>query len=112
MTAEKKPNGQRSADLMRDAATTQTAELLQRLNSTPNGLTEEEAAERLEVFGPNEVAQEKAHGWLYRLWVAVRNPLVILLAVIATVTFATAGGTSDYVGGGIMVAMRRPNSRR
>ena len=105
MTAEQKTNGQRNADLMRDAATCQTAELFQRLNTSPNGLSEEEAAERLEIFGPNEVAAEKSHGWLHRLWVAVRNPLVILLAVIASVTFATAGGTSDYVGGGIMVTM-------
>ncbi len=105
MPAEKNFNGQRPAELMRDAATCQIPELLQRLNTSPNGLSEEEAAERLEIFGPNEVAQEKKHGWLHRLWVAVRNPLVILLAVIATVTFATAGGTSDYVGGGIMVLM-------
>ncbi len=105
MTGEKKTNGQRAAELMHDAATCQTAELLQRLNSSTNGLSEEEAAERLEIFGPNEVGQEKQHGWFYRLWVAIRNPLVILLAVIATITFATAGGTSDYVGGSIMVAM-------
>ena len=105
MTAEKKPNGQKAAELMHDAATCQIAELLQRLNTTPNGLSEEEAAERLEIFGPNEVGQEKQHGWLYRLWVAIRNPLVILLAVIAIISFATAGGPSDYVGGGVMVAM-------
>ena len=106
MTAEKKTNGQRAtADLLRDAAMSPIAEVLQRLNTSPDGLSEEEVAERLEIFGPNEVAQEKKHGWLHRLWVAVRNPLVILLAVIATVTFVTAGGTSDYVGGGIMVAM-------
>jgi Mg2+-importing ATPase len=105
MTAEIKPNGQKSAELMRDAATCQTAELLQRLNTTPNGLSEDEATERLEIFGPNEVGQEKQHGSLYRLWVAVRNPLVILLAVIATVSFATAQQTSDYVGGGVIVAM-------
>ncbi|HUE36717.1 MAG TPA: cation-transporting P-type ATPase, partial [Candidatus Acidoferrum sp.] len=105
MPAENKSNGQRGAEFMRDAATCQTVELLQRLNTSPNGLSEEEAAERLEIFGPNEVAQEKRHGWLDRLWVAVRNPLVILLAVIATISFATAGGTSDYVGGGLMVAM-------
>ncbi|HEY1789746.1 MAG TPA: magnesium-translocating P-type ATPase [Verrucomicrobiae bacterium] len=105
MTAEKKMTGQRAADLLNDAASFQIADVLQRLNTSAEGLSEEEAAERLEVFGPNEVAQEKKHGWLHRLWVAVRNPLVILLAVIATVTFVTAGGTSDYVGGGIMVAM-------
>ena len=105
MTAEKKPNGQRAAELIHDAATCQVAELLQRLNTSPNGLSEDEVAERLEIFGPNEVGQEKQHGWFYRLWVAVRNPLVILLGVIATITFVTAGGTSDYVGGSIMVAM-------
>ena len=105
MTAEKKPNAQHSAELMHDAATCQTAELLQRLNTTPNGLSEEEAAERLEIFGPNEVGQEKQHGWFYRLWVAIRNPLVILLAVIAAITFATAQEASDYVGGVVMVSM-------
>lgn len=105
MSAEQKPNGQRAAELMHDAAKCQVAELLQRLNTSPNGLSEEEATERLEIFGPNEVGQEKKHGWLDRLWVAVRNPLVVLLAIIATITFVTASGTSDYVGGGVMVAM-------
>ena len=105
MSLPRKPNGQRDADLVRDAATHDVAEVLRRLNTSPNGLKEEEAAERLEVFGPNEVAQEKKHGWLWRLWVAARNPLVILLAIIATVTFATAGGASDYIGGCVMVAM-------
>jgi Mg2+-importing ATPase len=42
---------------------------------------------------------------LKRLWVAVRNPLVILLSVIATITFATAEETSDYIGGSLMVGM-------
>jgi Mg2+-importing ATPase len=105
MTAEKKMNGQRAADLLNDAATCQIADVFQRLNCSPEGLSDDEAAERLDIFGPNEVAAEKKHGWLYRLWVAVRNPLVVLLAVIATVAFATAGGTSDYVGAVVIVVM-------
>ena len=79
MPAETKVQGQHTADLVRDAATSEIAEILQRLNTSATGLTEEEAAERLEVFGPNQVAEEKHHGWLQRLWVAMRNPLVILL---------------------------------
>ena len=105
MPAEKNSNGQRTADLVRDAATQETAEILQRLGTSPAGLSEAEAVERLEVFGPNEVAQEKKHDWLWRLWVAVRNPLVILLTILAIVTFATAEGTSDMIGGWVMVAM-------
>ena len=97
--------GQRTADLMRDAAGLDPAGVLQRLNTTPNGLTEEEAAERLEIFGANEVGQEKKHDWFNRLWLAVRNPLVVLLSVLAIVTFATAESGSDTVGGWVMVAM-------
>lgn len=105
MAAIKQPDGQRPVNLIRDAATSEAPEILARLNSTPAGLSEDEAAERLEVFGPNEVAQEKKHDWLWRLWVAVRNPLVILLTVLAIVTFATAGDASDMIGGWVMVAM-------
>src|ERR1700677_5014758 len=105
MAAEKNSNSQRAAELIRDAATSQIPELLQRLNTSSNGLSAEEAAERLEIFGPNEVAQEKKHGWLHRLWTAVHNPLVILLTVLVIITFATAGDTSDYIGGFVMLAM-------
>jgi Mg2+-importing ATPase len=105
MSVEKNSNGQRASDLVRDAATTEISEVFQRLNTSPSGLTEGEAAERLEIFGPNEVAQEKQHGWLRRLWIASRNPLVILLTILAIITFATAGGASDYVTGSIMLAM-------
>jgi hypothetical protein len=103
--------------------------VLQSLGSSPGGLTEAEAEARLEQYGPNEVGQEKKHEWLHRLWVAVRNPLVILLTVLAIVTFATAKAPSDSRrrgdagDGGCWASrcvscrkprptMRRPNSRR
>jgi len=101
MHAVKEPNGDRTAELIRDAATEDIAELFQRLKTSPNGLTEEEAAERLEVFGPNEVAQEAKHTWLGRLWTATRNPLVILLTVLAILSYATA----DVAGGTVMMLM-------
>jgi Mg2+-importing ATPase len=96
---------QKTSDAVHDAAMQEAAAVLQQLNTSPSGLSETEAAARLEKYGPNEVAQEKQHGWLLRLWVAVRNPLVILLAIIATITFATASETSDYIGGSVMVGM-------
>ena len=105
MATAKNSNGQRASDLLRDAATGETAEILQRLNTSLTGLSEAEAAERLEVFGPNEVAQERRHEWLHRLWVAVRNPLVILLTILAVLTFATAESSSDYAGGMVMLVM-------
>src|SRR5512138_2776585 len=89
MAVVKDPNGDRTAELVRDAATKDAAEIFQRLGTSPNGLSEGEAAERLDAFGPNEVAQETRHGWLQRLWLAARNPLVILLTLLATLSFAT-----------------------
>src|SRR5271154_6864778 len=105
MPSPTNPANQKANDSIRDAATQETAEVLQRLNTSSSGLSQTEAEARLAQYGPNEVAQEKKHGWLLRLWVAVRNPLVILLAVIATITFVTAGDASDYITGTIMLAM-------
>src|ERR1035438_802898 len=103
MPAINKTEGQQTADLLRDAAMGDAAALLQRLNTAATGLTQAEAEERPEVFGPNEVAQEKKHSWLWRLWIAALNPLVILLSILAIITFATANEASDYIGGSLMV---------
>ena len=94
-------NNQRGADLAREAATQECAEVLQMLGTASTGLTEAEAAARLEQYGPNEVAKEKHEGWLQRLYIAVRNPLVILLTVLAVLSFATG----DLRAGSVMLLM-------
>jgi Mg2+-importing ATPase len=101
MHAVKEPNGDRTAELVHDSATKDVSEVLLRLKTSPNGLTEEEASERLEVFGPNEVAYEDKEGWLHRLYISARNPLVILLTLLATVSFATG----DFRAGTVMMLM-------
>src|SRR4029079_12077085 len=78
-----------------------TAEVLQMLGTSTAGLTEEEAARRLEEFGPNEVGREKHEGWVQRLYLAGRNPLVILLLVLAILSFATG----DFRAGSVMLLM-------
>jgi Mg2+-importing ATPase len=49
----------------------------------------------------NEVAQEIHHGWPWRLMLTLRNPLVILLATLATISFATG----DMRAGTVMCLM-------
>jgi Mg2+-importing ATPase len=71
------------------------------LGTTPAGLTEAEAADRIEKYGPNEVAYEKKHTWWHRLYTASRNPLVILLIVLAVLSFATG----DVRAGTVMLLM-------
>ncbi len=95
----------RAADAIQEAAMKESGDVLRALGTGPAGLTEDEAAARLAQSGPNEVAREKKAGWPKRLRVAARNPLVILLTVLAVVTFATATTRSDVVGGWVMLVM-------
>ena len=88
-----------------EAGRGEAPEALRLLETAAEGLSETVAAERLEEIGPNEVSQEKRHSWPGRLWHAVRNPLVILLTVLAIISFATANEMSDYLGAWLMVAM-------
>jgi Mg2+-importing ATPase len=76
-------------------------ELLRSLLTTPDGLTRTEAEKRLRAIGPNEVAQERASGWPVRLLKIIRNPLVILLATLSAISFATG----DARAGTVMAAM-------
>lgn len=75
--------------------------VLELVKSRLEGLSEEEVEQRLEEHGPNVVASEVVHGWLFRVWTAVRNPLVILLSILAIVSYATG----DFRAGTVMVLM-------
>jgi Mg2+-importing ATPase len=81
------------------------AEVLAELDTGADGLTEEEAQARLEKLGPNVVAADERFTRLRLFIRACLNPIVILLAVLATVSFATAEDVSDLVGGLLMVVM-------
>jgi Mg2+-importing ATPase len=54
-----------------------------------HGLSAEEAERRLEKHGQNAVAQEEGHSWRDLLLMAVLNPLVILLSLLAILSAAT-----------------------
>jgi len=71
------------------------------LNTRPLGLTADEPTARLTQHGPNVLARDQRAGLAKLLWRALLNPLVILLAVLATISFATG----DFRAGIMMVAM-------
>lgn len=83
------------------AAETDAEEVLRKLETSRTGLSSEEAERRLREYGPNVVAQESKHGWLLLLMRAVVNPLVILLLVLALVSYIT----HDYRSAIVMCAM-------
>jgi Mg2+-importing ATPase len=59
------------------------------LKTRAEGLTAEEAALRLAEHGPNVLAKDQRAGLAKLFWRAVLNPLVVLLAVLAAISFAT-----------------------
>ena len=78
------------------------AELLNRLGSSSNGLSSEQAAKVLDETGPNIVAAGKRASVLRDLLERCRNPLVVQLLVIAIVCYLT-GDTPSTVIVGTMV---------
>jgi len=77
--------------------------IFESLNTRPAGLTAAEAEERLETYGPNSVARESRLGFFARLWDNVKNPLVILLAVLALVSYLTGDLRATAVIGAMVV---------
>ena len=84
-----------------EAARQTPLQALEALRSRPEGLTADEAATRLEEYGPNVAAKDASRSTWRRVLQAVANPLVILLAVLATLSFATG----DARAGSVMVVM-------
>jgi len=87
--------------ILAELAQLETSEVFSRMKTTPEGLSEGEAASRWAEVGPNVVAANKHRSWPWRLLTATRNPLVILLTVLAIISFATG----DARAGSVMTLM-------
>ncbi|BCA85983.1 magnesium-translocating P-type ATPase [Enterococcus saigonensis] len=76
-------------------------ELFMELRTSINGLSSEDAKERLEEYGENRVdAQKPTPAWLLFL-AAFKDPFVLVLAALAVVSFVT----SDYEAAIVMLVM-------
>jgi Mg2+-importing ATPase len=80
-----------------ESASLDAADVFARLGTSPAGLTTEEAATRLDAHGPNVLAKDRHAGFGRLVRSAVINPLVILLAVLAGVSFATGDARAGIV---------------
>lgn len=84
-----------------DSASLDVAGVYARLKTRTEGLTTGEAEARLSEHGYNVLPQDRPPGLAKRVWNGVLNPLVILLAALATVSAATG----DLRSAAIMVSM-------
>ena len=88
LTALRRPANQiQVSPLLAEVARCHAQDVFRRLETGDKGLSAEEAARRLEQHGPNVVAKEQRYRRLKLLAQACANPLVILLLVLAVVTW-------------------------
>jgi Mg2+-importing ATPase len=97
IAAKAKEHNIRVSPAVLDAAGKDGDALLQSLHTTPEGLTQAEAEQRARTWGPNEVAQERRRGWFLRLLIIIRNPLVILLTALSTISYVTGDARAGTV---------------
>ena len=64
-------------------------ELLTRLESTPEGLSSQEAAARLEKYGPNKLKDAEKPSLLQRFIQQLKDPMLIILIIAAAVSAVT-----------------------
>ncbi|QDY42759.1 magnesium-translocating P-type ATPase [Candidatus Pantoea soli] len=110
-SALRQPRQQNNFIIENEAAFT-ADETLARLRSDAQGLTEHEAGARAGVYGPNQVAHDKAPPALLQLVQAFANPFIYVLMVLALVSFFTdywlplrKGEETDLTGVIIIVTM-------
>ena len=87
---------QDSADLLAKARG-EAAAVLKELGSQPDGLSEAEAAARLQQVGTNEIAREHRQSSAMRLLANIKNPLVLLLLGLAVLSFLTGDQRATVV---------------
>jgi Mg2+-importing ATPase len=87
----------RASDLLAKSAVLDPAGVYSLVASRPGGLTESEAARRLQRDGPNVLEAAQRFGFYRLLARAVLNPLVLLLGTLAIVSLATGDPRSAAV---------------
>ena len=76
------------------------SEVFRLFDSSPEGLSDDQAKNRLEKLGPNAIDQEKLN-WQKQLLKTMLNPFVVLLTILALVSYFT----DDIRGATVMATM-------
>lgn len=81
--------------------TREPADVLRELDTRPEGLSSEETAERLRIFGPNVIPRGKRDSALDLLWRQINSPLIWVL--VAAAGLAIAVDPVDGVKNGLVI---------
>src|SRR5665647_1534536 len=86
---------------LRNASSGNSDVFFKLLQSSSNGLSESEVDAKRKIYGPNEIAHEKAPAWYVQLFEAFLNPLIVVLIILAIISFImdvllVPPGEADY----------------
>jgi P-type Mg2+ transporter len=104
LALRRQPPPIRVAPVLLESASLAAEAVFQRLDTRVTGLTTSEAEARLSEHGPNMVAADRRKSIGLLVWHAVINPLVLLLAVLATISLST-GDMRAAIVMSVMIAM-------
>src|SRR6266496_619560 len=76
-------------ELLLQAGKGTIGETLHLLRTAPTGITQEEAARRLKLYGRNEVAREKPPAWWSQLIKSFITPFTLILLALAVTSLFT-----------------------
>jgi Mg2+-importing ATPase len=77
------------AQTLTRGASSEVPELLARLGTHGDGLTDEQALELRQLHGLNEVEHEQPLPWWVHLWYCYKNPFNLLLTLLALISWLT-----------------------
>lgn len=86
-----------------EAAKSDPQQLLERLGTHPDGLTDAQAERIRERVGPNQVVTEKPLPWWLHLWHCYKTPFDLLLTLLAVVSYLTEDLRATTVIGSMVV---------
>lgn len=89
--------GQQLSAQLKKAAKHSQADVYSAYTTHRDGLTENEAAQRRERYGLNELNQEKPLSWWHHLWYCYKNSFNILLTILAIVAAMTDDMTGTII---------------
>jgi len=93
---QSKPSIEVSQQLV-DSAVLESEQVFRKFETSREGLTSKVAAVRRAQMSPNVLAKDQRVAWTTLIWHSVLNPLVILLAVLAAISFATGDARAGTV---------------
>ena len=84
-------------------------QVMRELEGRPQGLTNREAAQRLERVGPNQLAQPEPPALLIRILGQLKDPMILVLLAAAALSLAASGG-GDWLDSVIILVIVVVNS--